>query len=58
MYESLPSKTINTTSGDPYISIIDNKETFLIQLHRYGRVVINLDKKVLPELIEALNNIS
>ena len=52
-YESLPSKTINTTSGDPYISIIDSRETFAIQLHRYGRVVVTLDKKVLPELIEA-----
>jgi hypothetical protein len=54
MYESLPMKTINTTDGMPYISLIDEGETFSIQLHRYSRVVVNLDKKVIPELIEYL----
>lgn len=54
MYESLPMKTINTPDGTPYISVIDAGETFSIQMHRYGRVVVNLDKKVIPELIEHL----
>ena len=54
MNESLPMKTINRPNGDPYISIIDEGETFAIQLHRYGRVVVQLDKKVIPELIEYL----
>ena len=54
MYESLPMKTINTTDGMPYISLIDEGETFSIQLHRYSRVVVNLDKKVIPEMIKHL----
>ena len=54
MNESLPMKTINRPNGDPYISIIDEGETFAIQLHRYGRVVVQLDKKVIPEVIEYL----
>ena len=45
---------INTTNGYPYISIHDKNQTFNIQLHRYNDVYLNLDKKVLPELIEAL----
>ncbi len=47
-------KTINTTDGTPYISLIDEGETFSIQLHRYSRVVVNLDKKVIPEMIKHL----
>jgi hypothetical protein len=54
MNQSSPMKTINTTSGDPYVSVIDNGDTFAIQLHRYGRVVVTLDKRVIPELIEHL----
>lgn len=50
-------KTINTTDGTPYISVIDCGETFSIQLHRYGRVVVNLDKRVIPELIEHLTEL-
>lgn len=57
MNESLPMKTINTTSGDPYISLIDCGETFSIQLHRYGRVVVNLDKQVIPEMIRYLTEL-
>jgi hypothetical protein len=49
--------TINTTKGDPYVSLIDNGDTFAIQLHRYGRVVVNLDKRVIPEMIEHLQRL-
>ena len=52
-----PMKTINTTSGDPYVSLIDNGDTFAIQLHRYGRVVVTLDKRVIPEMIEHLQRL-
>ena len=58
MNEALPQKTINTTSGDPYVSIIDCGETFSIQLHRYGRVVVNLDKRVIPEMIKYLSELN
>jgi hypothetical protein len=57
MYKSLPMKTINRPNGDPYISIIDEGETFAIKLHRYGRVVVHLDKKVIPEMIEHLKEL-
>ena len=57
MNQALPMKTINTTSGDPYVSLIDAGETFSIQLHRYGRVVVNLDKRVIPEMIEHLQRL-
>lgn len=57
MDQALPMKTINTTNGTPYISVIDQGETFAIQLHRYGRVVVTLDKKVLPQLIEYLKEL-
>ena len=57
MNQALPMKTINTTSGDPYVSIIDAGETFSIQLHRYGRVVVTLDKRVIPEMIEHLQKL-
>lgn len=55
--QSLPMKTINTTNGDPYISIIDEGNTFAIQLHRYNRVVVTLDKKVIPEMIKYLKEL-
>ena len=57
MNQALPMKTINTTSGDPYISLIDNDDTFAIQLHRYGRVIVTLDKRVIPEMIEHLQRL-
>ena len=57
MNQALPMKTINTTSGDLYISVIDNGDTFAIQLHRYGRVVVTLDKRVIPEVIEHLQRL-
>jgi len=57
MNECFPMTTINTTGGDPYISLIDQGETFSIQLHRYGRVVVTLDKRVIPEMIEYLQQL-
>ena len=61
MNQALPMKTINTTSGEPYVSLIDAGESFSIQLHRYdivyGRVVMNLDKRVIPEMIEHLKRL-
>ena len=38
--QALPMTTINTTMGEPYVSVIDCGDTFAIQLHRYGRVVV------------------
>jgi hypothetical protein len=59
--QALPMKTINTSSGNPYISIIDSGETFSIQIHRYekelGRVLVTLDKCVIPEMIEHLKEL-
>ena len=57
MLEALKMKTINTTSGAPYISLIDDGDTFAIQLHRYGRVVVTLDKRVIPQMIEYLQQL-
>ena len=55
--QALPMTTINTTMGEPYVSVIDCGDTFAIQLHRYGRVVITLDKRVIPEMIEHLQRL-
>ncbi len=58
MNEALPQITINTDSGRPYVSIIDAGSVFGIQLHNYtSRVVVHLDKKCIPELIDALKKI-
>lgn len=54
MKQSQPTKIIATDNGAPYISLIDQGETFAIQLHRYGRVVVTLDKRVIPEMVEYL----
>ena len=55
MNQALPMKTINTTSGDPYVSLIDSGETFSIQ---YGRVVVTLEKRVIPEMIKYLTELN
>ena len=56
MDQALPQITINTDSGRPYISVIDNDKMFDIQLHEYteNRIVVHLDKKCIPQLIDAL----
>ena len=57
MDKTFPMKTINKPDGSPYISVIDEGETFAIQLHRYDRVCVTLDKKALPQLIEYLKEL-
>lgn len=57
MNESWPAKTIYTPSGEPYLSVIDQGEIVALQLHRYSRVVVTLDRKVIPELIEHLKEL-
>lgn len=54
---SLPMWSIYQDNGAPYVSVIDEGMTFALQLHRYGRVVVVLDKKVLPELIDILKHL-
>jgi hypothetical protein len=51
------NKTISTTNGTPYITLLDSGECFQIQLHRYGEIFVTLDKKVVPEMIEFLMEI-
>lgn len=58
-YQALPMITINTESGRPYVSVIDGGPVIGIQLHDYtSRVVIHLDKKCIPELIQALKKMT
>ena len=58
MNKTFPQTTINTSSGRPYVSVIDEGPHFALQLHEYtSRVVVVLDKKCIPELIEALTKI-
>ncbi len=59
MDQAFPQITINTTSGRPYVSVIDEGDLFGIQLHgdTRQRVVVHLDKKSIPELIDALKQI-
>ena len=56
MDQALPQITINTNSGRPYISVIDEGKVFGIQLHEYteNRIVVHLDKKCIPQLVDAL----
>ena len=55
MDQALPQITINTDSGRPYISVIDEGKLFALQLHEYtSRMFLVLDKKCIPELIDAL----
>lgn len=63
MNESHPLYTISTPNGTPYISVIDEKETIRIQLHKYDNdyprgIFLTLDKKALPELVSILSTIS
>jgi hypothetical protein len=59
MDQALPQITINTDSGRPYVSVIDNGAVIGIQLHDYtSRVVVHLDKKCIPELIRALKKMN
>ena len=51
-------KTINTTNGTPYVGVVDNGDTFMLQLHRYNRVGVTFDKSVLPELIKHLTDLN
>ena len=55
MTQSPRQITINTKSGHPYVSVIDEGNIIGIQLHDYtSRVIVYLDKKCIPELSEAL----
>jgi hypothetical protein len=61
-YKALPMSTINDNKGNPYISIIDDEYTFHIQLHRYdqtmrSKILVHLDKKCIPDLIKALEQL-
>jgi hypothetical protein len=55
-YQALPMETIFTPSGRPYLSVIDDGERIAIQSHSYEpkRVLIHMDKKAIPQLVEAL----
>ena len=53
--QALPQITIDTESGQPYVSAIDGGSVIGIQLHDYtSRVVVHLDKQCIPDLIRAL----
>jgi hypothetical protein len=57
--ESYPTETIFGTENQPYISVFDKGEMFGILLHKYddGKTHIALDKKCIPGLVSALNNL-
>jgi hypothetical protein len=60
-YKALPMKTILDPKGNPYISIIDDDKLVRIQLHSYDKIhpsFVNLDKRCLSELIQALHEIA
>lgn len=58
-YQALPMITINAESGQPYVSVIDAGPVIAIQLHDFiSPVVIHLDKKCIPELIQALKKMN
>ena len=57
--QSLPKITIDTESGRPYVSVIDGDSVIGIQLHDYtSQVVVYLDKKCVPDLIQALQKMT
>jgi hypothetical protein len=43
-------------NGTPYISIHDRGDLFAIRLHRYDNIFVTLDKRVIPQLIEQLQD--
>ena len=58
-YESHPMKTINDTTGNTYMSIIDLGTTVRIQLHPNlvdRTKFINIDKRAVAELISILTD--
>lgn len=45
-------------TGEPYIIIIDDNENiFGIKLLRYRNIIVQLDKKCLPDMIKILTEI-
>ena len=52
--------TINQPNGEPYLTITDDENLVKIEMHAYtkqraGKVFFVVDKRCLPELIEALS---
>jgi hypothetical protein len=59
--ESLPLYSVYDPNGKPYLSVIPDANTVRIQLHEYDQymrpVFLTLDRRSIPELIKALENI-
>lgn len=58
---ALPLHTITDPNGDPYISIIEEKETIRLQLHNYDDIrpiFLVIDKRAVPTLINTLGKVS
>jgi hypothetical protein len=50
---------IKTPSGRTYVTIIDvNKRIFTMRLDEYQNLAVVLDKKVIPDMIRILQEIS
>lgn len=51
--------TINAPNGQPYVSIVDKGNRIGIWTHRYHpeRIMLDLDKKCIKELIGALEKV-
>lgn len=61
-YESLPMTTITDPEDRPYLSIIYDKGTTRIQLHKYDEsfsrpVYLIIDNQAVPALLNALKKV-
>jgi hypothetical protein len=59
--KALPLHTLYDPNGEPYLSVIHDVDTIRIQLHTYDQymrpVFLTLDRRAIPELIKALEQI-
>lgn len=56
-YREVPHTTIYKPNGDPYLTVINDGEIVKIRIHSYdltNRIYLTLDKKCIPDLINAL----
>lgn len=62
MDKAIPLHTIYAPNGDPYLSVAHDTDIVRIQLHSYDKsfnqpIYLNIDRRAIPELIKALEQI-
>lgn len=62
MDKAIPLHTIYAPNGDPYLSVAHDEKIVRVQLHSYdgtfkAPIYLNIDRRAIPELIKALEQV-